>query len=418
MFDIFNFNNNIKKALISQGYKEPTPIQLKAIPLVLEGKDLICCAQTGTGKTAAFALPILEILGKLPPAQNNKRRIKALVITPTRELAQQVSDSFKVYGGNSGLRNLVVYGGVSQRPQTEKLKKGIDILIATPGRLLDLINQGHIKLEHIKILVLDEADRMLDMGFIHDIRKIMTFIPAARQTLFFSATMPGEIIKLTRDILKDPIKIEITPDQPAVEAIKQQLYYVSKPNKKKLLIHLLKEETVLSALVFTRTKHGAEQISRHLNSAKINSEAIHSDKSQNARQRALNNFKSKQTKVLVATDIASRGIDIHKLSHVINYDLPEESETYIHRIGRTGRAGLAGTAVTFCDNDERGQLREINRLIKIPIPVISDHPFLPKPGDIKDVNTNGTAKESFRGGRNRTANRNRRRKTGEKWVNR
>lgn len=422
MFDIFNFSNNIKKALVSQGYKEPTPIQRKAIPLALEGKDLICCAQTGTGKTAAFALPILEMLGKLPPVQNNKRRIKALIVAPTRELAQQVSDSFKVYGAGSNLRNAVIYGGVSQRPQTEKLKKGIDILIATPGRLLDLINQGHIKLAHIQILVLDEADRMLDMGFIHDIRKIISYIPEDRQTLFFSATMPAEIIKLTKDILKDPVKIEITPEQPAVEAIKQQLYYVSKPNKKKLLIHLLKEETVLSALVFTRTKHGAEQISRHLNTAKINSEAIHSNKSQSARQRTLDNFKSKRTRVLVATDIASRGIDIHKLSHVINYDIPEESETYIHRIGRTGRAGLTGTAVTFCDNDERRYLKEINRLIKIPIPVISDHPFLPKPGDIKDVNANGTARESFRGGKNGSKNtngsRNRRRKTGEKWTNR
>jgi ATP-dependent RNA helicase RhlE len=410
MFDRFNFNNNIKKALISKGYEEPTPVQEKAIPVVLEGKDLICCAQTGTGKTAAFALPIIELLGRLDPVKNNKRRIKALVITPTRELAQQVSDSFRLYGANSGLRSLVVYGGVSQRPQTDKLRKGIDVLIATPGRLLDLIQQGHVKLSQIKILVLDEADRMLDMGFINDIRKILTFIPVEKQTLFFSATMPEEIIKLSSDILKNPVKIEVTPEQPAVEAIKQQLYYVSKPNKKKLLVHLLKEETVLSALVFTRTKHGAEQISRHLNTAKINSEAIHSNKSQNARQRALNNFKSKQTRVLVATDIASRGIDIHKLSHVINYDIPEESETYIHRIGRTGRAGLTGTAVTFCDTDERKYLKAINRLIRIPIPVITEHPFLSTPGDIKDVNSDGSAREAFRqGGNKRRHNRSDRR---------
>ena len=406
MFDRFNFNNNIQKALVSKGYTEPTPVQEMAIPHVLEGKDLICCAQTGTGKTAAFALPIIEILGKLGPVKNNKKRIKALVITPTRELAQQVSDNFRLYGANSGLRSMVIYGGVSQRPQTEKLRNGIDILIATPGRLLDLIQQGHVNLAHIKMLVLDEADRMLDMGFINDIRKILTFMPAEKQTLFFSATMPSEIIRLTKDILRDPVKIEVTPEQPAVEAIKQQLYYVSKPNKKKLLVHLLKEETVLSALVFTRTKHGAEQISRHLNTAKINSEAIHSNKSQNARQRALNNFKTKQTRVLVATDIASRGIDIHKLSHVINYDIPEESETYIHRIGRTGRAGLTGTAVTFCDTDERKYLKEINRLIKIPIPVISDHPFLPSPSDIKEVSSNGSARESFRRGGNKKRNYN------------
>lgn len=414
-FDKFNFTQNIQKALISSGYTIPTPIQEKAIPLVLEGKDLICCAQTGTGKTAAFALPMLQILDAEKTPRKFRRNIKALVLTPTRELAQQVSDSFRTYGENSGIRNTVVYGGVSQRPQTEKLRKGVDVLIATPGRLLDLMQQKHINLDHIKILVLDEADRMLDMGFINDIRKIISFIPADRQTLFFSATMPPEIIKLTKDILHHPEKIEITPDQPAVEAIKQEVYYVSRPNKKNLLLHLLKDASVSSALVFTRTRHAADMVSRHLNTAKINAEAIHSDKSQNARQRALNNFKLNHTRVLVATDIASRGIDIHKLSHVINYDLPDESETYVHRIGRTGRAGLAGVAVTFCDHDERMQLRDINRFIKIPIPVISDHPFISAARDVKDLKSDGSRKERNNySSKNKNRGRNQRRRTGHK----
>jgi ATP-dependent RNA helicase RhlE len=414
-FDKFNFTQNIQKALISSGYTIPTPIQEKAIPLVLEGKDLICCAQTGTGKTAAFALPMLQILDAEKTPRKFRKNIKALVLTPTRELAQQVSDSFRTYGENSGIRNTVVYGGVSQRPQTEKLRKGVDILIATPGRLLDLMQQKHINLNHIKILVLDEADRMLDMGFINDIRKIISFIPADRQTLFFSATMPPEIIKLTKDILHHPEKIEITPDQPAVEAIKQEVYYVSRPNKKNLLLHILKDASVSSALVFTRTRHAADMVSRHLNTAKINAEAIHSDKSQNARQRALNNFKLNHTRVLVATDIASRGIDIHKLSHVINYDLPDESETYVHRIGRTGRAGLAGVAVTFCDHDERMQLRDINRFIKIPIPVISDHPFVSSARDVKDLKSDGSRKERNNfSNKNRSRGRNPRRRSGQK----
>jgi ATP-dependent RNA helicase RhlE len=414
-FDKFNFTQNIQKALISSGYEIPTPIQEKAIPLVLEGKDLICCAQTGTGKTAAFALPMLQILDAEKTQRKFRKNIKALVLTPTRELAQQVSDSFRTYGENSGIRNTVVYGGVSQRPQTEKLRKGVDILIATPGRLLDLMQQKYINLDHIKILVLDEADRMLDMGFINDIRKIISFIPANRQTLFFSATMPPEIIKLTKDILHHPEKIEITPDQPAVEAIKQEVYYVSRPNKKNLLLHLLKDSSVSSALVFTRTRHAADMVSRHLNTAKINAEAIHSDKSQNARQRALNNFKLNHTRVLVATDIASRGIDIHKLSHVINYDLPDESETYVHRIGRTGRAGLAGVAVTFCDHDERMQLRDINRFIKIPIPVISDHPFVSSARDVKDLKSDGSRKERNNfSNKNRSRGRNPRRRSGQK----
>jgi ATP-dependent RNA helicase RhlE len=408
-FSKFNLTDTIQKALETEKYTIPTPIQEMAIPVILEGKDLIGCAQTGTGKTAAFALPILKLLdeGKVP--RKARRNIRTLVLTPTRELAQQISESFRRYGNNTGIRNTVVYGGVSQKPQTEKLRKGVDVLIATPGRLLDLMEQRFINLDHVSILVLDEADRMLDMGFIHDIRRIISSIPKERQTLFFSATMPPEVLKLTKDILNDPVKITVTPDKPAVEAIRQELYYVTRPNKKNLLLHLLQNEEVSSALVFTRTKHGAEVVTRYLNTAKINADAIHGDKSQNARQRSLDKFKAKKTRVLVATDIASRGIDVHKLSHVINYDIPEESETYIHRIGRTGRAGLEGVAVSFCDEEEVYYLKEINKLIKIPIPVVHEHPFVSKFTDVKDVNMNGFRKEkSSRSGRSRNNSKVRR----------
>lgn len=381
-----SFNNlkiikPIQAALTSEGYTIPTPIQQQAIPVILERKDLLGCAQTGTGKTAAFAIPILQILNEGSETTKELRRnrertkISALVVTPTRELALQVSESFSAYGRHTGLKNTVVYGGVSQYAQTTKLKQGVDILIATPGRLLDLINQKFIDLSHIKILVLDEADRMLDMGFLNDVKKIIALIPAKRQSLFFSATMPAEILKLANTILNNPVKIEITPQSTTVEVIKQAVYFVARPDKKKLLIHLLKNENIPSALVFTRTKRGADIVSRYLNNAKINTDAIHGNKSQQARQRALNNFKSLRTRVLVATDIAARGIDIEKLSHVFNFDMPDFSETYIHRIGRTGRAGLGGTALSFCDTEERYYLKEINRLIKTPITVIDDHPF-------------------------------------------
>ncbi|RPI68621.1 MAG: DEAD/DEAH box helicase [Ignavibacteriales bacterium] len=381
----------IQTALINEGYTIPTPIQQQAIPVILERKDLLGSAQTGTGKTAAFAIPILQILseekeparpnqtprrfGKSFKYQRERKTIKALIITPTRELAVQVGESFSVYGKNTGIKNTVVYGGVSQYHQTDKLRQGVDILIATPGRLLDLINQKFIDLSQIKILVLDEADRMLDMGFIHDIKKIISLLPEKRQSLFFSATMPPEIVKLANTILTDPVKIEIASKTKTVEVVKQAVYFVSRPDKKNLLIHILKNENVESALVFTKTKKGADKVSKFLNDAKINSDAIHGNKSQHARQLALNNFKLSRTKVLVATDIAARGIDIEKLSHVFNFDMPDYSENYIHRIGRTGRAGLGGTALSFCDSEERYYLREINRLIKTPIPVIEDHPF-------------------------------------------
>jgi ATP-dependent RNA helicase RhlE len=391
----------IQTALTNEGYTTPTPIQQQAIPVIMERKDILGSAQTGTGKTAAFAIPILQILfeerahsgGNVNLSKLNKgRTIKALIITPTRELAVQVSESFSTYGKHTGLRNTVVYGGVSQRNQTDKLRQGIDILIATPGRLLDLVNQNHINLSNVKILVLDEADRMLDMGFINDIKKIISKLPVKRQSLFFSATMPAEIIKLANNILTNPVKIEITPQMKTVDSIKQGVYYVSKADKKKLLIHILQNENISSALVFTRTKHAADKVTRFLNDLKIKSDAIHGNKSQQARQKALNNFKQQRTRVLVATDIAARGIDIEKLSHVFNYDIPDFSETYIHRIGRTGRAGLGGTALSFCDSDERYYLRGINKLLKTSIPVIEDHPF--KSGSSENDNFIVPAKKS------------------------
>ena len=366
----------IQTALINAGYTAPTPIQTQAIPVIMEGRDLLGSAQTGTGKTAAFAIPILQILSEgREPGRPKRRNIKALIIAPTRELAIQVGQSFSTYGKDTGLKNTIVYGGVSQYKQTDKLRKGVDILIATPGRLLDLVDQKYINLSHIRILVLDEADRMLDMGFIHDVRKIIEMVPAVRQTLFFSATMPAEITRLSKSILTDPVKIEIAPRVKTVESIKQAVYFVAGSNKKNLLKHILKSDNVSSALVFTRTKRGADSVTKFLNDSKIHADAIHGNKSQNARQRALNDFKLQRTRVLVATDIAARGIDIEKLSHVFNFDIPDFSETYIHRIGRTGRAGLGGTALSFCDAEEKYYLKEINKLIKIPIPVVDDHPF-------------------------------------------
>ena len=374
-FEKLNLIQPLQTALSNEGYTIPTPIQSQAIPVILDRKDLIGCAQTGTGKTAAFALPILQILSADKEHHKSKRNIRSLILTPTRELALQISESFKVYGKHTGLKNVVVFGGVSQRAQTMKLRAGVDILIATPGRLLDLINQRYIKLNSIKLFVLDEADRMLDMGFINDVKKIIEKLPSQRQTLLFSATMPSEITKLANSILTNPVKIEVSPEQKTVEAVNQSVYFVTKGDKKKLLIHILKNEKVESALVFTRTKRSADVVTRVLNDAKIHADSIHGNKSQQARQRALNNFKLNRTRVLVATDIAARGIDIEKLSHVVNYDIPEFAEAYIHRIGRTARAGLGGTALSFCDPEEISYLSSINRLIKQPISVIADHPY-------------------------------------------
>ena len=365
----------IQLAVNEEGYKIPTPIQRQAIPVILERKDILGCAQTGTGKTAAFAIPILQILTEEKEDHRSKKVIQSLIVTPTRELAIQIGESFNAYGRHTGLTSAVIFGGVSQKAQTDKLLHGIDILIATPGRLLDLMHQKFVNLNHIKLFVLDEADRMLDMGFIHDVHMIIAKLPTKRQSLFFSATMPPEIIKLANTILSNPVSIDITPEFKTVEAIKQAVYFVSKSDKKRLLYHILRNEKVTSALVFTRTKHGANMVTKFLTTSKISADVIHSGKSQNARQRALNNFKSLHTKVLVATDIAARGIDIEKLSHVFNYDIPNIPETYVHRIGRTGRAGLGGIALSFCENEERDYWKDIIKLIKIQVPVIHDHPY-------------------------------------------
>lgn len=375
-FSKINLIPQIQEALQEEGYTKPTPIQKRAIPIILEKKDLLGCAQTGTGKTAAFAIPILQMLYNQKKKSSPRRFIRSLIVTPTRELALQIGDSFKAYGKHTGLKNVVVFGGVKQKLQTDRLKAGVDILVATPGRLLDLIDQGYIILNHLELFVLDEADRMLDMGFIKEVQKIIAKLPKKRQSLFFSATMPPEIVKLAKTILVKPVKVEITPESPTVEAIQQQLYYVDKSDKKNLLIHLLKNPKIETALVFTRTKHGADKVAKFLNKARILAEAIHGNKSQNARQRALSNFKTKKTRVLVATDIAARGIDIDELSHVINYEIPNIPETYVHRIGRTGRAGLGGVAISFCEKEEEFYLKDILKLISVKIPVIRDHPFI------------------------------------------
>ncbi|MGE5497927.1 MAG: DEAD/DEAH box helicase [Syntrophothermus sp.] len=374
-FDDLNLIEPIKRAIKTEGYTTPTPIQEQAIPLLLERKDLLGCAQTGTGKTAAFAIPILQLLFLEKNQGQFKRTIKSLILTPTRELAMQISDSLTAYGRYTGLRHTVIFGGVSQRPQTEALKAGVDILVATPGRLLDLINQRYVNLQNVKYFVLDEADRMLDMGFIHDVNKVIAKLPSKRQNLFFSATMPPEIVKLSKKILTEPAFVTVTPVSSTVDTIKQEVYFVDKSNKKSLLLHLLKGSSIETALVFTRTKHGADKVVKDLVKAGIGAEAIHGNKSQNARTRALTNFKAKSTRVLVATDIAARGIDINELSHVINFEMSNVPETYVHRIGRTGRAGAKGVAISFCDREERAYLKSINKLISKEIPVRKDHPF-------------------------------------------
>jgi ATP-dependent RNA helicase RhlE len=375
IFEDLHLIEPILKALKTEGYTNPTPIQEQAIPIILKKRDLLGCAQTGTGKTAAFAIPMLQLLFENKSAVPDNRAIKALILTPTRELAIQIDESFRSYGRHTGLRHTVIFGGVNQYAQVESLKKGIDILVATPGRLLDLMNQKIISLQHLQFFVLDEADRMLDMGFVHDVKKIITRIPAKRQTLFFSATMPPEIQKLADTILVNPEKVEVTPVSSTADTIKQAVYFVGKADKKRLLLHMLEDKSIVTALVFTRTKHGADKVVVDLSKAGIKAEAIHGNKSQNARQRALNNFKSKATRVLVATDIAARGIDVDELGHVFNYELPNVPETYVHRIGRTGRAGANGIAYSFCDGEELEYLRDINKLISKTIPVIEDHPF-------------------------------------------
>ena len=379
-FENLNLIEPILKALQEEGYSTPTPIQEKSIPILLQGKDLLGCAQTGTGKTAAFSIPILQKLYKT----DNRKSIKALILTPTRELAIQIGECFSAYGKYTGLRHAVIFGGVGQKPQTDELKRGVQILVATPGRLQDLVNQGFINLKALEFFVLDEADRMLDMGFIHDIRRILKLLPAKRQTLFFSATMPPEIETLANSMLTHPEKVEVTPASSTVDTISQSVYFVEKKEKKDLLIHLLKNPAIKSG---------------------IRAEAIHGNKSQNARQRALTGFKNHELRVLIATDIAARGIDVDQLSHVINYELPNIPETYVHRIGRTGRAGHDGIALSFCESEELPYLKDIQKLIGKSIPVIKEHPFVTADGlkaqEIKTEEIKAKTKENkiYRGSR-------------------
>ncbi|MBI9058413.1 MAG: DEAD/DEAH box helicase [Labilibaculum sp.] len=382
-FDKLELIEPILKAIEEKGYTHPTPIQAKSIPILLRKRDLLGCAQTGTGKTAAFAIPILQHLCNDARPEKGRRKIKALVVTPTRELAIQIRDNFTEYGKYTGIMNTVIFGGVKQGAQTQALNRGVDVLVATPGRLLDLIGQGYISLRDIQYFVLDEADQMLDMGFIHDIRRIIDMLPKRRQSLFFSATMPPKIVSLAGKMLGNPDKVTIKPEQATAEKVEQSLYYVSKKAKPKLLIFLLKIQEIESTLVFSRTKHGADKITRVLKKAGINAEAIHGNKSQNARQLALGNFKNGDTKVLVATDIAARGIDVSQLELVVNYDLPNIPETYVHRIGRTGRASASGNSISFCDVEEKPYLKDIQKLIRQELPVVTDHPFLP--GGVEDV---------------------------------
>ncbi len=375
LFSELNIINPIQKALVTQGYSEPTPIQMQAIPPLLEGADLLGCAQTGTGKTAAFSIPILQSLSMEQGFPKGKRKIRALIVAPTRELAIQIKECFDAYGVNLSQRALVIFGGVGQSPQTKELEKGIDILVATPGRLLDLINQGFVDLGQVKHFVLDEADQMLDMGMLLDVKRIITYLPKERQTMFFSATMPAEIAKLADTILNNPVKIEIKPAFSPIDVIEQEVYFVDKENKTNLLVDLLKKTKYDSVIVFSKTKHGADKIVKELDKKGLVAVAIHGNKSQTNRQMALSDFKERKIRILVATDIAARGLDIEELSHVINYNLPEVPETYIHRIGRTGRAGLGGKAISFCDFEEKQLLRDIQKLIGKTLPEVNEHPY-------------------------------------------
>ena len=402
----------ILKALEQEGYSTPTPIQAQAIPEILSSRDLLGCAQTGTGKTAAFAIPILQLLEANKKAANTQG-IKVLILTPTRELAIQIGESFDAYGREMKHRHAVIFGGVNQFSQVNTLQRGVDIVIATPGRLLDLMTQGYVSLEKLTTFVLDEADRMLDMGFVHDVKRIITKIPTKRQTLFFSATMPADIQQLANSILTNPAIVQVSPVSSTADTIQQKLFLVDKGNKKDLLFHLLKDPAINSALVFTRTKHGANKVAEHLTKMGIETQAIHGNKSQNARQDALSNFKNGKNRVLVATDIASRGIDIDELSHVINYELPNIPETYVHRIGRTGRAGFNGIALSFCDAEEKDYLRDIHKLIGKAIPIDREHPYqqddnaYSKPPTQASLRPQNTTRNNFRGGNNSTSyNRN------------
>jgi ATP-dependent RNA helicase RhlE len=375
LFEDLSLSKSIQKAVFEEGYLNPTPIQEQSIPIVLAGRDLIGCAQTGTGKTAAFAIPIIHQLHRIVGSTKKAKVIRALIVTPTRELAVQIGQSFDTYAKYTNLTQLTIFGGVSQNPQVDTLKKGVDILVATPGRLLDLQKQGFLDLDHLHVLVLDEADQMLDMGFINDVKKIVKLTPKNRQTLLFSATMPIAIRELAEMFLQDPAKVEVSPVSSTAENVEQRVYFVEKTEKRNLLYHLIKNEDLSNVLVFSRTKHGADNVVKALRKNNIAAEAIHGDKSQNARQRVLDAFKNKEVGVLVATDIAARGIDIDQLPFVINFDLPNIPETYVHRIGRTGRAGNGGIAISFCSKDEHPYWKDIQKLIKVDVKTISDHPY-------------------------------------------
>lgn len=400
----------IQKALKEEGYLKPTPIQSKSITPLLEGRDLLGCAQTGTGKTASFAIPIIQQIYNDKKALKGKRTIKAVILAPTRELAIQIEENFAAYARYTNIKSLVIFGGVSQNAQTKALKQGVDILIATPGRMIDLYNQKFLKLNDVKHFVLDEADSMLDMGMIHDVKRIMNYFPKVRQNIFFSATMPKEISKLADSIFKNPVRVEVAPVSSTTEMVDQNIYFVSKKQKINLLIELLKNNPKESVLVFSRTKHGANKITKELISSSINAAAIHGNKSQNARQLALNDFKEGHIRVLVATDIAARGIDIDDLPYVINYDLPEVAETYVHRIGRTGRAGRSGRATAFCSMEERDLYKAIEKLINKNIKVVENHRFVSSAEDITV-----SAKKNNRG--RRRPNRSNNNKNKDKFTN-
>ncbi|TBX65585.1 DEAD/DEAH box helicase [Flavobacterium silvisoli] len=391
LFEDLSLSKSIQRAVFEEGYTNPTPIQEKSIPIILAGKDLVGCAQTGTGKTAAFAIPIIHHLHRMVGSSKKTKQIRCLVVTPTRELAVQIGESFDTYGKYTNLRQLTVFGGVSQVPQVDQLKKGVDILIATPGRLLDLHKQGFVDFDHLHFLVLDESDLMLDMGFINDVRKIVKLVPTNRQTLLFSATMPMAIRELADTFLNNPEYVSVTPVSSTAEIIKQQIYFVDKSDKRALLYHLIRNENLKNVLVFVRTKHGADNVVKALKKQGINAEAIHGDKSQTARQRVLDSFKNKEISVLVATDIAARGIDIESLPYVINFDLPNIPETYVHRIGRTGRAGNGGISISFCGKDEEPYWKDIQKLIKVDVKVTKDHPF-----PWKETEANPDAKPDLR----------------------
>ena len=375
-FEEFNLNKNILKAVSEMGYTNPTPIQEQAIPIILEGTDLIGCAQTGTGKTAAFAIPMIHHLLNSEEKSKRSKKVRALVITPTRELAIQIGENFDAYATHTNITQTTIFGGVSQVPQVSQLRRGVDILVATPGRLLDLQNQGHLDLSHLHYLVLDEADQMLDMGFIHDIKKIIKLVPKKRQTLLFSATMPKAIRELADSFLHKPKSVSVAVISSTAETVEQEIYFVEKADKRKLLAHLIQNENLSNLLAFTRTKHGADNVAKFLKKSGITAEAIHGGKSQNARQRVLEAFKNQQLTVLVATDIAARGIDIDQLPFVVNFDLPNIPESYVHRIGRTGRAGNTGLAISFCDTEERAYWKDILKLTDSDVKVIEDHPYV------------------------------------------